>query len=144
MGRLLQAVRGYVQSFTGDPAPTAGLDVNAAHARGMQLLAEHLSPVQRAQYAQFNYFDVVGGNTGRRYRIRQGKVANVEVFDQTGQCMCLLCFAPRGNLPVGDVMLAQKLALESFEVEAIKLAHIAPILPERLPRGLLCQLRLRR
>jgi len=98
MGRFPQAARGFVQSLTGDAAPTAGLDVNAAHARGMQLLAKHLSPTQRAQYARFNYFDVVGGNTGRRYRIRQGKVLNVEVFDKTGQCMCLLCFTPRGNL----------------------------------------------
>jgi hypothetical protein len=36
----------------------------------------------------------------------------------------------RGNLPLGDVMLAQKLAFESFKVEAIKLAHVAPLLRE--------------
>jgi hypothetical protein len=40
--------------------------------------------------------------------------------------VCVLCFVPEGHLPVGDVMLAQKLALESFEVEAIKVANMAP------------------
>jgi hypothetical protein len=31
-----------------------------------------------------------------------------------------------GRLPVGDVMLAQKLALELFEAKAIKVAHMSP------------------
>jgi hypothetical protein len=30
----------------------------------------------------------------------------------------LLCFMPRGELPVGDIMLAQKMAPELFESEA--------------------------
>jgi hypothetical protein len=116
----------------------------AAHARGMDLLAEQLSPAQRAQYDRFNYFDVVGGNTGRRYRIRHGHVLNVEVLDSTGHCMCLLCFMPEGHLPVGDVMLAQKLALESFEAEAIKVAHMSPPLHMSRSRDLPMQWRLRR
>jgi hypothetical protein len=110
----------------------------------MELLVEHLSPAQRAQYDRFKYFDVVGGNTGRRYRIRHGQVLNVEVLDSTGHRMRLLCFMPEGRLPIGDVMLAQKLALESFEVEAIKVAHMSPPLRMRTPRDLPLQWRLRR
>jgi hypothetical protein len=93
----------------------------------MRLLTEHLSHAQRAQYVRFNYFDVVGGDSGRRYRIRHGQVLNVELLDKAGRRLCLMCFMPAGNLPLGDVMLAQKLALESFEIEAIKVAHRTPI-----------------
>jgi hypothetical protein len=110
----------------------------------MELLVEQLSPAQRVQYDRFKYFDVVGGDTGRRYRIRQGQMLNVEVLDSTGHRMCLLCFMPEGHLPVGDVMLAQKLALESFEVEVIKVARMSPPLHMRAPRDLPLQWRLRR
>jgi hypothetical protein len=34
-----------------------------------------------------------------------------------------LCFAPRGRLPVGDVMLAQAIALQRFEYEALNVAN---------------------
>ena len=33
------------------------------------------------------------------------------------------CFGPQGNLAVGDVMLAQKIALETIEVEALAKAN---------------------
>lgn len=49
--------------------------------------------------------------------------------------MCVLCFMPEGQLPVRDMMLVQKLALESFEVAAIKVAHMPPPLHMRTPRG---------
>jgi len=122
----------------------ACLDAIAAHVRGMELLVEHLSPAQRAQYDRFNCFDVVGGNTGRRYRIRHGQVMNVEVLDDAGYRMCALCFMPKGRLPVGDVMLAQKLALESFEAEAIKVAQMSPPSHIRTRGGSPVQWRLRR
>jgi hypothetical protein len=41
-------------------------------------------------------------------------------LDGAGRCIRALCFAPKGR---GDVVLAQKLALELFEDEAIKVAH---------------------
>jgi hypothetical protein len=146
MGSFWQVVRGLVWPFGWDArqSSVAGLNAMATHARGMALLVEHLSPAQRAQYERFNYFDVVGGNTGRRYRIRHGQVLNVEVLDSTGHCTCLLCFMPDGHLPIGDVMLAQKLALESFEAEAIKVAHMSPPLRMRTPGDLPLQWRLRR
>jgi len=116
----------------------------AAHARDMELLVEHLSPAQRAQYDRFNYFDVIGGNTGRRYRIRHGQVMNVEVLDNAGHRMCALCFMPKGHVPVGDVVLAQKLALESFEAAAIKVAQMSPPLHSRTLGDSPVQWRLRR
>jgi len=38
----------------------------------------------------------------------------------------VLCFMPEGDLVVGDMMLAQKLALELFESEALKVANEMP------------------
>ena len=94
--------------------------------RGFELLSQHLSPSQRRQYSLLRSFDVVGGDTGKRYRIRHGRLMNIEQLDQKGQSVMVLCFRPRGRLPVGDIMLAQKVALELFETEALKVANRAP------------------
>jgi len=92
-------------------------------ARGLRLLQENLSPAQREQHGRFGYFDVVGGNTGKRYRIKYGFQLNVVLLDNRGRTKAVLCFAPDGNLPAGDVMLAQKLALELFETDTLKIAN---------------------
>jgi hypothetical protein len=97
-----------------------------AEARGAALLVHNLSPVQRAQYAARGHFDVTGGDTGRRYRILRGCQLNVEELDPGGQRRRLLCFLPEGRVPVADIMLAQKIALELFESEALKIAHHTP------------------
>jgi hypothetical protein len=92
--------------------------------RGLQLLKENLSSEQRRQYDRSGYFDVTGGASGKRYRIRQGRSMNVEQLDKKGRRVCTLCFMPEGWLVTGDVMLAQKVALETFEREALKVANI--------------------
>jgi hypothetical protein len=101
-----------------------------AHARGLCLLKENLSPTQRDQFQRHGYFDVVGGETGRRYRIRPGFQMNVEQLDKRGRCLRRLCFMPEGGHVIGDVMLAQKLALELFEADALKVANtLSPHFP---------------
>jgi len=94
-----------------------------AEARGLRLLREHLSPVQRERHERYGYFDVRGGDTGRHYRIKNGFQLNVEQLDNKGRTTAVLCFMPAGNLVAGDVMLAQKLALELFESETLKIAN---------------------
>ena len=94
-----------------------------AQDRSIQLLKENLSAAQRQQYERHCHFDVIGGNTGIRYRIRHGYQLNVEQLDRRGKRVRLLCFMPKGRLGVGDIMLAQKLALELFEDEAVKTAN---------------------
>jgi hypothetical protein len=94
-----------------------------AHERGLRLLCDNLSTLQREQYEKLGYFDVVGGTTGRRYRIRHGRSMNVDQLDSRGRRICGWCFFPEGRLVAGDVMLAQKLALELFEREALQLAN---------------------
>jgi hypothetical protein len=99
-------------------------DGRLAWERGLRLLKENLSSEQRRQYDRSGYFDVTGGTSGRRYRIRQGRSMNVEQLDKRGRRVCTLCFMPEGWLVTGDVMLAQKIALETFEREALKVANI--------------------
>jgi len=44
-------------------------------------------------------------------------------MDGDGKQIMGWCFLPKGGLVTGDVMLAQKMALEIYEDEAIKVAH---------------------
>jgi hypothetical protein len=97
-----------------------------AYDRGVRLLTENLSPTQRAQYERSGCFDVTGGDTGKRYRITQAYQMNILEFDKQGKRLKVLCFMPKGQLVLGDVMLAQKLALELFESEALAVANTIP------------------
>ena len=81
-----------------------------------------LSPVQRKQLAEMGYFEVVGVTTGKQYRIYAGTAMNVCEVDEKGRPIIGLCFLPLGELPIGDVMLAQKIALENFESSALAVA----------------------
>ena len=110
----------------GDPVAQAHLTIREAQARGVQLLKENLSPAQRDQYEDGGYIEVVGGQTGKRYRIHLGSLMNVELLDSKGKPVARLCFMPRGRLADGDIMLAQKLALELFEADALKVANKIP------------------
>jgi hypothetical protein len=96
-----------------------------AHLQSMQLLRENLSPAQRGQLELFGYFEVIGGDTGKRYRIHLGRQMNVEVRNKKGDRARTLCFMPTGYLPTGDMVLAQKLALELYETEAVQIANVA-------------------
>jgi len=122
---LRQHFREHLQSFLARLAGPKTPKV-LVEQRGFELLARHLSPSQRRQYSQLRSFDVVGGDTGKRYRIRCGRLMNIEQLDHKGQSVMVLCFGPRGRLPVGDIMLAQKVALELFETEALRVANRAP------------------
>jgi hypothetical protein len=62
---------------------------------------------------------VVGCDTGTRYRILRGKIMNIVELASNGRVRRRWCFAPEGALATGDVMLAQKIALEKFELNAL-------------------------
>jgi hypothetical protein len=91
--------------------------------RGVALLLANLTPRQRRQYVRDRYFDVIGGASATRYRLWHCFQQNVEELDQDGRRRWIWCFHPRETLVVGDVLLAQKTALELFEPEAIRVAH---------------------
>jgi hypothetical protein len=110
----------------------------SARERGRRLLLAHLTPIQRKQYDIHGHFDVVGGETGHRYRIRQGDALNIEEYDRNGTYLSRWCFSPVGNLVLGDILLAQKLALELFESDTRALANRYPTDYPRSPyRGVI-------
>jgi hypothetical protein len=96
---------------------------NDSEARGLRLLREWLSPAQLAQYETHRYFDVIGCHSGKRYRIRHGTATNVHELDDAGDPTAGWCFVPRDYLVAGDVMLAQKIALETNERGALAVAR---------------------
>lgn len=102
---------------------------NSRETRGMKLLKEWMSAEQRAQFDALGYFDVIGSESRQRYRIRYGFAMNVYKLDADGRAMCGLCFVPCGGLVAGDIMLAQKIALETDESTALAVAK------SFLPRG---------
>ncbi len=98
-----------------------------AELRGAQLLSQHLTRAQRSEYERRGYFHVTGSDTGKRYRIHHGEQMNVEELDEHGRRVRVLCFMPEGRVPLGDVLLAQKVALELFEAVALKIANQTPL-----------------
>jgi len=92
-------------------------------ARGLELLKEWLSPEQFAQYDAKSYFEVTGCHSGKRYRINHGTSMNIHELDGAGRPRVGWCFAPKGYLVAGDVMLAQKIALETDERGALAVAN---------------------
>jgi hypothetical protein len=115
-GLILADVTGRDQ--TGNSAPRS-----EAEQRARSLLKEWLSPVQLAQYKSDGYFQVTGSHSGKRYRIRHDRLMNVDELDERGTRVAVWCFGPEGYLPVGDVMLAQKIALETDEQAALVIAN---------------------
>jgi hypothetical protein len=96
-------------------------------ARGVTLLRQWLSPEQQAQFDSSKCFDVVGCDSERRYRIRHGTGTNVHELDDAGRPVVGWCFVPSGHLVAGDVMLAQKVALETNERAALAVANRFPV-----------------
>jgi hypothetical protein len=94
-----------------------------ARARSLRLLEENLSPNQLELFSKRRFFHVVGGTTGNLYRICYGTAMNVSQIDKTGFVIRRLCFYPQHALPEGDVLLAQKFALELFELDALTVAN---------------------
>jgi hypothetical protein len=91
--------------------------------RGVNLLREWLSPEQRAQFDAKRYFDVIGCDSGKRYRIHYGETTNVHEIGDDDLPSAGWCFMPEGSLAAGDVMLAQKIALETYEYGALAVAN---------------------
>ena len=120
---MRQSLRGLIRRIGDDPYRHRVNPLSkACQERALQLLKQHLPPVQREQFEKLSYFYVTGGYTKNTYRIRHGVQMNVEQLDKFGIPILRLCFLPRGCLAVGDVMLAQKIALELYEKEALKIA----------------------
>jgi hypothetical protein len=98
-----------------------GYGYGEREARGLKLLKEWLSPEQFAQYEATSYFEVT--HSGKRYRISHGISMNIHELDGAGRPRVGWCFVPKGYLVAGDVMLAQKIELETDERDALTVAN---------------------
>jgi hypothetical protein len=93
-----------------------------AESRAIRLLKGWLSAQQLVQFNAHRYFDVIGCHSRKRYRIRYGTATNIYELDHAGRPQSVLCFVPNRPLAAGDVMLAQKIALETDEWSALAVA----------------------
>ena len=100
-------------------------DWSVANRRGLKLLKANLTSTQLNDFMTYRRFDVVGGESGRVYRLRYAGTMNVKELDRNGRCVRRLCFYPEGLVP-GDIVLAQKVALEAFETETLAIANKFP------------------
>jgi hypothetical protein len=96
----------------------------AAETRAEALLRTWLAPQQIEELDQHDYFHVVGSDSGKTYRIHRGTVQNVIELGADGAPVIGRCFAPAGELAAADVMLGQKIALETQETKAIKKSNL--------------------
>lgn len=96
-----------------------------AQAKGKALLLEHLTPEQKQEYETTKAFTVVG-QSGKKYRIKEGRQMNIDVLGDDGNRVSGICFLPSGQLVAGDCMLAQKIALETCEDQALSIANKFP------------------
>lgn len=91
-----------------------------AIARAKELLVSHLDPTQKAQFEIKGDFEIVGGATKRTYRIASAPIPGKNVtWMESGKPRISYDAHPVDtSLPAGDIMLAQKLALENPEMES--------------------------
>ena len=71
--------------------------------RGINLLKEWLSPEQLAQFESYRYFDVIGRQSGKRYRISYGTAMNICELDSRGKMGRRTAHAMLVILPVAIV-----------------------------------------
>jgi hypothetical protein len=97
----------------------------AASARARALLERALTPQQREDLCARGCFYVKGKRF--TYRIREGHSGNVDALDSTQRVIARFCAHPIGRVPVYDVMLAQKLWIETDENMFLREASPYPL-----------------
>jgi hypothetical protein len=111
-------------------------EARAAEKRADDLLRLCLTPQQIDDFEKKNCFYIEIDGTGgkkERYRIDRGSHGNVKQIDDKGSIIRSFCIQPSG-VPVGDVLLTQKLWLEASEEtreEFWATANITPLMREK-------------
>ena len=98
----------------------------AAKAKAEALLCAHLTEEQERAWKQ-NRAIFVTGQSGKRFRIREGRAGNIEELDATGTVIGGHCVHVAEQVPDADNVLAQKLALEHHEEATLQLANSHPV-----------------
>ena len=121
-GKLKQLLAAIIRRQESVRATFWEMSRSQSELRGIKLLRDWLSAEQLIQFNRHGYFEVIGCATGKRYRIRYGSMTNVHELDDHGRAKAGWCFVPHQQLVPGDVMLAQKIALETDELSALAVA----------------------
>lgn len=88
--------------------------------RARAYLIAHLTPEQREMFERRQFFLV----QAKRYRWRiTPRLYGVHRLGRSGRCRGVYCVMPREALPIYDVMLAQKLMLETNEDGFLAIAN---------------------
>lgn len=100
-----------------------------AQRRALATLLRFIAPQQRDELRRLGHFHVQGGATGRTYRIKRGRIANIDVLNELGAVVQRLCAHPAPNVPDSDTMLAQALHLQSAanEEQFVRTANVHPL-----------------
>lgn len=87
--------------------------------RAKELFLSNLTDTQRKMYDRCECIVVIGGDTGTIYLIRCNGLITFNI-----RCVeYFLCLTPKEELPVFDIYLSQKIALECFENEALRIGN---------------------
>lgn len=143
MPTVLQQLAGWLRRFD-PPQPRPARrkrivvrpDKENIERRARYLLRKHLSPRQREQLVRHNFFTVYGSNTGEPYRIyglRVGPKRNVlgqNIYDRHGFMYGIGVQSEASfwddwtehPIPPSDIMLAQKLLIETNERHFLQIA----------------------
>ena len=124
-GRFLLEANEVATEFLRPSLNDYHLPDQAAQAKARALLERALTPQQRRDMFAERCFYVKGRSF--TYRIREGHSGNVDQLDSAGLVISRFCARPLGRLPVYDVMLAQKLWIETDESMFLKKAAPYPL-----------------
>jgi hypothetical protein len=105
------------------PPPNYGYPDESAHQKSIELLKTWLSPEQIKDFEANRYFYVTGSHGGY-YRINEGTISNVLRISCNGAISLKnMCVVPACVTSTGDVMLAQKIMLETDELNTYAIAN---------------------
>lgn len=128
-----RALQHHLAAMTGQPVAPDPERV-AASQRAIDLLRGCLSETQRIEFEQTKSFTVIG-KSGRSFRLRWGKIANIDLMTKRNQVQACFCVHPSGDVPIGDVLLAQKFHLETDDEALMRIANQHPVRPVGLTAG---------
>lgn len=100
----------------------------AARQRARDLLISMLTPDQRKEFDDSQAFTLLA-QSGKRYRITHGIIANIEALSRKGVVTHRLCAHPHNasELPVEDTLIAQLLHLRADEAGFLRGANRHPM-----------------
>jgi len=98
------------------------VELKASQIQAAALLDSLLDEVQQASLQEEDWF-LVMGSSGNVYRLRRGRIGNIDLVSPEGKILKTFCVHPGIHLPNADDLIAQKLHLETDEESLLKIAN---------------------